>query len=115
RFLGGNVGMLGKRKGDVLLDGHRVEQSAELEEHAESPANINQIALRLVVDAPTVEINLAAVRPHEGQHVLDYDAFSPARFSRDRLSDDHRSLAARQGEVDLVEHHQRAEALGNLA
>src|SRR5262249_49127563 len=59
------IGVLAQRKGDVLEDGHGVEERASLEHHAELAPDPEERALRELGDVLVVDQDAAALRPDE--------------------------------------------------
>ncbi len=56
-FRGGELGVLDEGEGDVLGDGHGIEERAHLEEQPDLEADGAQLALAEGVDTPPVEVD----------------------------------------------------------
>jgi len=100
---------------DILVDSQRIEERGFLEQHADVRADLNQLALGHVVDAPIVDQNPARVRSEQPENQLQHDRFSGAAATEQDLHAPFRDNEAEIAEHDmvvererhLVEHHRR--------
>lgn len=75
--------MLDQWEGEVLSDGHGIEQCPHLKEEPDLETHGPQVALSKIVDALTVEIDLARIGPEEPDDVLEHDGLAAAGGSED--------------------------------
>ena len=87
--------MLPERKRDVLLDAHRVEQGASLEEHRETAADGRELLLRQGHDGLAENRHVAFVRPRQAVDVPQRDA-----LARPGRAEDTENLPAANLQVD---------------
>jgi hypothetical protein len=90
--------VLAERERDVVVDVHRPEQRAVLEQDAELLAHLEQIVVAHARDRLTVDEHVALVRVEQADHVLDAD-----RLTRAGGPEDHRDLVVRKAEVEAVQ------------
>src|ERR1043165_1072892 len=95
--------MLAQRKGDVLEDGHGVEECAALEEHPEFLAHAIQLFLGEIGDVLFLDDDASRVRRLEAEHVPQSDGFSGAG-----AAEDDEDFAAEDGEARAAQHLLRA-------
>jgi len=75
----GGVRVLAQREGHVVEHAHRAEQGAVLEEHADAPAQREQLGHRQARHRFAVHDDVAGVGEHEADDVLDQHALARAR------------------------------------
>src|SRR4051812_48051996 len=101
------LGVLAQREGDVVVEVHRAEQRAVLEQHAEEPAHVVELALTAGDDVGVGHDDRPALgleQPHQ-------------RLQEDRLAgagraEHHRDLTGRQRQGDIAPDVLAAEGLG---
>ncbi|MNZ94428.1 hypothetical protein D3C78_1135340 [compost metagenome] len=98
-----------ERQGDVLPDGLRRQQVEVLEDHADPPAQGDQLVLVEDADVHTVDAHPAAARLLQTVEGTDQ-----RRLAGAAASDDPEDLATADAQVDVVErvHHALAAAVG---
>src|ERR1700741_2487729 len=79
-----------QREGDVLEDGHRIEERPFLKGHPELAAEAIQVPLTQRTNILPVDDAVAAIRLHQSDDVLERHALADARSA-----DDHQRLTAR--------------------
>src|SRR5919106_3662705 len=103
------VGVLAERERRVVVDVHRAEQRAVLEQDAELLAHLEQLVVRHVGDRLAVHQHIALVRVEQADHVLDAH-----RLARARGAEDHRDLVVREAQIEAVQHAVAAERLDDV-
>jgi hypothetical protein len=98
-----------QRKGDVVENGHRVEERAFLERHPELLADLGALAVGKGPEVTAVHENPAGVRSDQPDQVLQENALAGAG----RPDDDER-LAFGDRQVDAVEHRLPVERLAEV-
>ena len=91
------VGVLTQREGGVVVDVHRAEQGAVLEQQAELFAHLEEFVVGHVRDRFAVDEDVPGVRVEQPDDVLDQHALAGARGP-----EDHRHLVLGQPEVEAV-------------
>ena len=94
----------GKR--DVVVEVHRAEQRAVLEQHAELLAHLEQLVVGHVRDRLAVHEHVALVGVEQADHVLDADRLAGAR-----RAEDHRDLVLGDAHVEAAQDLVAAERL----
>src|SRR6478735_7006615 len=82
------VCVLTEREGGVVVDVHRAEQRAVLEQDAELLAHLEEVVVGHGGNRLAVDEHVALVRVEQSDHVLDAD-----RLAGSGRADDHRDLA----------------------
>src|SRR3954454_20015461 len=100
------VGVLAQREGDVVVEVHRAEQRAVLEEDAELLAHLEQLGVLHVRHRLAVDEDVALVGIQQADHVLDAH-----RLPRARRAEDHRDLVVGQAHVQAAQDLVAAEGL----
>ena len=90
--------MLPQREGGVVVDVHRAEQGAVLEQQAELFADVEEFVVGHVRDRLAVDENVAGVRVEQPDDVLDQHALAGPGGA-----EHHRDLVLGQAEVEAVE------------
>src|SRR3954453_9555248 len=102
----GLVGVLAQRECHVVVDVHRAEERAVLEEDAELLAHLEEVVVAHVRDRLAVDEDVTVVRVEQADHVLDADGLTGSGRAQD-----HRDLVVRDAEVEAVEDLVAAERL----
>ena len=106
----GHLRVLAQRKGDVLEDGHRVEERAALEQHPELLAHAVQLFFGMIGDVFVFDDDAAGVGRFQSEHVPQRDRLAAARSAED---DQH--FAAIDLEIGAAQHLLRAVRLVDVA
>ena len=96
------AGVLTQREGDVVVEVHRPEQGAVLEQHAELPADRGTGRFPHAHDLLAVHPDLARVRTQQAEDVLEQHRLAGARGAEDGGD-----LALGDVEGDVLEHRVR--------
>jgi hypothetical protein len=91
----GAAGVLAQREGHVVVDGHRAEQRAVLEQHPEQLAHLVELPLRQPGQVLAGDPDRAAVGPDQTDQGLEEDRLAGAG-----RTEEHGDLAGRQREAD---------------
>src|SRR5271166_6625097 len=102
--------VLAQREGDVFLDGHGIEQRGALEEDSDFHPDPAKLAFGEGDDALAVDDDIALIRFHEADDVLEQDALATAA-----AADDDQSLAGGDVEIEALEHLLIAKLLPEVA
>ena len=102
----GHLRVLAQRERDVVVDVHRAEQRAVLEQDPERPAHLEQLGRPQLGDRAAMHDDVALVGEQQADQVLDEHALARAR--RAEHDADH---ALRDTDVEAVENTGLAEAL----
>ena len=103
------VGVLAQREGGVVVDVHRAEQRAVLEQQAELLAHLEELVVGHVRDRLAVDEDVAGVRVEQADDQLDQHALAGSR-----RAEDHRDLVVGQAEVEAVLDPRVAELLDQV-
>src|SRR5215211_512996 len=103
------VRVLAEREADVVVEVHRAEERAVLEQDAELLAHLEQVVVRHVGDGLAVDEDVAVVGIEQPDHVLDADGLARARGA-----EDHRDLALGDAHVQAAQDLVAAERLVDL-
>src|SRR3954452_12233214 len=105
----GLVGVLAQRERHVVVDVHRAEERAVLEQDAELLAHLEEVVVAHVRDRLAVHQDIAVVRVEQADHVLDADGLAGSGRAQD-----HRDLVVRDAEVETVQDLVAAEGLVHI-
>ena len=94
------------RKGDVVEDGHRVEEGAFLKGHTEAAAKVSDLLRVEGAQVDAVDLDRALVRFQESDHVTQQHALACSR-----ATEQHDGLRFAHVEIDAAQHVLRPEAL----
>src|SRR5215217_4770729 len=103
------VRVLAQRERDVVVEVHRAEQRAVLEQHAELLAHLEQLVVGHARDRLAVHQHVALVGIEQPDHVLDADRLAGAG-----RAEDHRDLVVGDAEVEAAKDLVAAERLVHL-
>src|SRR5215210_4448417 len=103
------VRVLAEGERGVVVDVHRAEERAVLEQDAELLAHLEQVLVGHLGHGLAVDDHVALVRVEQADHVLDAD-----RLPGPRRAQDHRDLVVGQAEVETVQHAVAAEGLDDV-
>ena len=98
------VGVLAQREGGVVVDVHRAEEGAVLEQQAELFAHLEEFVVGHVRDRLAVDEDVARIGVEQADDVLDQHALAGSRGA-----EHHRDLVLGQAEVEPVEDPRPAE------
>ena len=100
------VGVLAERERDVVVEVHRAEERAVLEQDAELLAHLEELVVGHRRHGLAVHEHVALVRIEQADHVLDADRLPGAR-----RAEDHRDLVLGDAEVEAAQDLVAAERL----
>src|SRR4051812_20530270 len=103
------LGVLAEREGDVVVEVHRAEHGAVLEQHPEQLADLVELLLGTRRDVDALDHDAALVRLEQADDGLEEDGLAgPGRAEHDA------DLAGRDGEGDVAPDQLLAETLGQV-
>jgi hypothetical protein len=105
----GLLGVLAQREGDVVVEVHRPEHGAVLEQHAEELPDLVEVLLGAGGDVGALDEDLAVVGLEQADQALEEDGLAGTG-----RAEHHADLAGRDGQGHVSKDELRAEGLGEV-